>query len=160
MSEAQLLKYNHEKSAGKLWTLIKLDMATGTEELKARILNELTNLKMARNETIDAFMNRAEALKNQCFEKQLGKEIEEFELKMYISRGLRPEFDPNVRETQRNLSVNLSVKDIRLKQEIQRRERRKEDKLSRDRESVRKVKEGQKGDIYCYNCGTTYGCRM
>ncbi|KOX72151.1 Gag-Pol polyprotein [Melipona quadrifasciata] len=49
---------------------------------------------------------------------------------------------------------NISVFDIRfaLKQEIQRRERRKEELQSRDRESVRKI-EGQKGNIYCYNCG-------
>lgn len=126
-------------------------MAAETEKLKASVLNELIDLKMGRHETVDAFINRAEALRNQC--KQLGKDIEEFELKMYILRGLRPEFDSNVRvfEMQRNISVF----DIRfaLKQEIQRRERRKKERQSRDRESVRKV-EGQKGNIYCYNCGT------
>ena len=45
-------------------------MAAG-KELKARSLNELSNIKMAKDETIDGFINRAEALKNQCM--QLGR---------------------------------------------------------------------------------------
>ena len=32
MSRAQILKYNSEKNAGKLWTRIKLDMAAESEE--------------------------------------------------------------------------------------------------------------------------------
>lgn len=39
-------------------------MAAETEELEARVLNELTNLKMGRYETLDAFMNRVETLRN------------------------------------------------------------------------------------------------
>ncbi|KOX76706.1 hypothetical protein WN51_11061 [Melipona quadrifasciata] len=66
---------------------------------------------------------------------------------MYVSRGLRPEFDPNVRvlETQRNIPVCVWSRNPE--------ERKKKRRLTRDRESVRKVK-GQKGDIYCYNCET------
>ncbi|KOC61563.1 hypothetical protein WH47_05167 [Habropoda laboriosa] len=67
-----------QKNADKLWTKIKLDMAAESEELKARSLNELTNLKMKKNETVDVFLNRAEALANQCI--RLGRNMEEFEL--------------------------------------------------------------------------------
>ena len=95
MSKAQLLRYNSIKSADKLWSKIKQDMAAETEELKARSLNELSNIKMAKDETVDDFINRAEALKNQCM--QLGRDVEEYELKMYILRGVRSEYDPNVR---------------------------------------------------------------
>lgn len=60
MSKAQLLKYSHEKSADKLWRLIKNNMAAETEKLKARSLSELSNLRMKRDESIDAYINRAE----------------------------------------------------------------------------------------------------
>ena len=76
------------------------------EEQNTRSLNELMNLKMEKYETVDMFINRAEALANQCI--QLGKIIEQFELKMYILRGLLPEYDSNVRvlEIQKNISIN------------------------------------------------------
>ncbi|XP_076621596.1 uncharacterized protein LOC143342001 [Colletes latitarsis] len=151
MSKGQLMKYSSEKSADKLWSKIKLDMAAETEEIKARSLNDLSNIKMARDETVDAFINRAEGLKNQCI--QLGRDIEEYELKMYILRGLRPEYDPNVKilESQKNISVN----DIRfaLNQEELIRVKRKEQRANKDYEIVRKVKEGAKTDGNCYNCG-------
>ena len=54
MSKAQLLKYSHEKDANKLWNLIKNNMAAETEQLKARSLSELTNLKMNKDESVDA----------------------------------------------------------------------------------------------------------
>jgi len=41
-------------------------MAAETEQLKARSLSELSNLWMKKDESIDAYMNRAEALRNQC----------------------------------------------------------------------------------------------
>ncbi|XP_076660880.1 uncharacterized protein LOC143364367 isoform X1 [Halictus rubicundus] len=151
MSEAQVLKYSREKSADKLWTLIKENMAAGTEELKAKMLNEMTNLKMNREEDIDTYINRAEALRNQCL--QLGKDIEDYEIKMYILRGLRPEFDNNVRilETQRALTVN----DIRfsLKQEELRKEKRNDDKTHREYEKVRNVRDIKKNEFRCHNCG-------
>lgn len=113
-------------------------------------LSELSNLKMKRDETIDEYMNRAEALRNQCM--QLERIVENYELRMYIIGGLRPEFDQNVRvlETQRELTIN----DIRyaLKQEELRKTRRKEEKTSRD-EHARKVRDKPKNDITCYNCG-------
>lgn len=65
-SEAQLLKYSHEKGADKLWSMIKNNMAAETEQLKSRSLSELSNLRMSKDESIDAYMNRAEALRNQC----------------------------------------------------------------------------------------------
>ncbi|CAK9796271.1 Copia protein [Anthophora plagiata] len=82
MSKAQLLKYSNEKSADRLWSRIKNDNAAQTEQLKVRSLREITNLKMKKDESIDEYLNRAEALKNQCI--QLGKEIEEYELKMKV----------------------------------------------------------------------------
>ena len=85
MSRGQILKYSSEKNANKLWTKIKLDMAAESKEQKTRSLNELTNLKMEKNETVNMFINRAEALANQCI--QLGKNIEQFEFKMYIERA-------------------------------------------------------------------------
>lgn len=56
---------------------------------------------MENNETVDMFIIKSEPLENQYI--QLGKSIEEFELKMYILRGFRSEYDPNVQilETQR-----------------------------------------------------------
>jgi len=77
-------------------------------------------------------------------------------------RGLRPEFDQNVRvlETQKEITIN----DIRyaLKQEELRRNKRKDEKTSKD-EYVRKVREKSKSDIVCYNCGmkghTSSECR-
>jgi len=160
MSKAQLLKYSHEKSADKLWSMIKNNMAAETEQLKARSLCELSNLRMKKDESIDAYVNRAEALRNQCV--QLGRVIEDYELRMYVMRGLRPEFDQNVRvlETQKEITIN----DIRyaLKQEELRRNKRKEEKTSKD-EYIRKVREKPKGDIVCYNCGmkghTSSECR-
>lgn len=65
MSEAQLLKYSHEKGADKLWSLIKNNMAAETEQLKSRSLSELSNLRMSKDESIDAYMNRAETLRHQ-----------------------------------------------------------------------------------------------
>lgn len=44
MSKAQLLKYSREKSADKLWSLIKHDMANETEQLRARSLSELSTI--------------------------------------------------------------------------------------------------------------------
>ncbi|XP_043527950.1 uncharacterized protein LOC122538172 isoform X2 [Frieseomelitta varia] len=82
--------------------------------IETRSLYELSsNIKMAKDETIDAFINKAEALKNQCM--QLGRDVEEYELKMYILRGIRSEYDPNVRvfESQRNISVNNFVQEKR-----------------------------------------------
>lgn len=98
-----------------MWSLIKNNMAAETEQLKARSLYKLSNLRMKRDENIDAYVNRAEALRNQCM--QLGRVIEDYELRVYIIRGLRSEFDQNVRvlETQKEITIN----DIRyaLKQE-------------------------------------------
>ena len=72
---------------------------------------------------------------------------------MYILRGLRLEFDQNVRilENQRDTTIN----DVRyaLKQEEARREKRKEDRTTRDQEGVRRAKEKLKGELSCYNCG-------
>lgn len=161
MSKAQLLKYSHEKSADKLWSLIKNNMAAETEQLKARSLCELSNLRMKKEESIDAYVNRAEALRNQCV--QLGRGIEDYELRMYVIKGLRPEFDQNVRvlETQKEITI---INDIRyaLKQEELRRNKRKEEKTSRD-EYVRKTREKSKSDIVCYNYGmkghTSSECR-
>lgn len=139
MSKAQLLKYSREKSADKLWSLIKHDMANETEQLRARSLSELSTIRMKADESVDAFLNRAEALRNQCV--QLGRRIEDYELKMYILRGLRIEFEQNIRvfEMQKDLTIN----DIRyaLKQEEIRREKRKEEKTSRGYENVRRVRE-------------------
>lgn len=63
---------------------------------------------------------------------QLGRNIEDYELRMYIIKGLRSEFDQNVRvlETQKEITIN----DIRyaLKQEELRRDKRKEEKTSRE----------------------------
>ena len=151
MCQAQLLRYSSERSADKLWALIKQNMAAETEQLKAKSFSELSNLRMKREENVDVFMNRAEALRNQCV--QLGKNIEdENELRMYILRGLRQEFGQNVRvlETQKDVSIG----DIRyaLKQEELRKERRREEKPSRDQEKVRRVKDKSRNDI-CYNCG-------
>jgi len=95
MSKAQVLKYCSEKSADKLWSMIKHNMAAESEQIRARALNDLTNLRMNKGESVDNYINRAEALKNQCV--QLGKSIEDFELRMFILRGLRQEFDQNVR---------------------------------------------------------------
>jgi len=115
MSKAHLLKYSHEQSADRLWNLIKENMAAESEEMKIKSLSEMTNLKMNKGESVDEYMNRAEALKNQC--EQFGKTIEDYELKMYVLRGLRVEFENNVRilESQRG----KTMKDIRysLKQE-------------------------------------------
>lgn len=79
MSKAQLLKYSREKSADKLWSLIKHDMANETEQLRARSLSELSTIQIKSDESVDAFLNRAEALRNQCV--QLGRRIEDYELK-------------------------------------------------------------------------------
>jgi len=89
-------------------------------------------------------------------------EVEDYELRMYVMKGLRPEFDQNVRvlETQKEITIN----DIRyaLKQEELRRNKRKEEETSKE-EYVRKVREKPKGDIVCYNCGikghTSSECR-
>ncbi|KMQ85551.1 rna-dependent dna polymerase [Lasius niger] len=125
-------------------------MAAETEQLKARSLSELSNLRMKKEENIDAYVNRAEALRNQCV--QLGKNIEDYELRMYIIRGLRTEFDQNVRvlETQSDITIN----NIRyaLKQEELRRSVKKEEKTSKE-EYVRRAKEKTKNDVTCYNCG-------
>lgn len=106
---------------------------------------------MKADESVDAFLNRAEALRNQCV--QLERRIEDYELKMYILRGLRIEFEQNIRvfEMQKDLTIN----DIRyaLKQEEIRRKKRKEEKTSRGYENVRRVREKLKSDILCYNCG-------
>ncbi|XP_017760138.1 PREDICTED: uncharacterized protein LOC108550788 [Eufriesea mexicana] len=151
MNEAQVLKYSGEKNANNLWKLIKKNMAAETEELKARTLNELTYLKMKRDENVDSYINRAEALKNQS--QQLGKYIENFEIKMYILRGLRQEFDNNVKilETRRDLEIN----DIRfaLKQEESRREKRKDVSGYREHERVRNARDTVKNDLRCHNCG-------
>lgn len=77
MSKTQLLKYSREKNADRLWSVIKNNMAAETEQQKARSLSELTNLRMNRDESVDAFINRAEVLRNQCV--QLGRNIEEYE---------------------------------------------------------------------------------
>ncbi|XP_076620028.1 uncharacterized protein LOC143341186 [Colletes latitarsis] len=72
---------------------------------------------------------------------------------MYILRGLRIEFDQNVRvlENQREVSMN----DIRyaLKQEEEGRERRKGERVQRDPEGIRKAKNKPKSEIHCFNCG-------
>ena len=75
-------------------------MAAESEE------DEVAHEIKVENEIVDMFINRAEALANQCI--QIGKNIEQFEFKMYISRGLRPEYDSNVRilEIQKNISIN------------------------------------------------------
>ena len=49
--KAQLLSYNSIKSADKLWSKIKQDMAA-EKELKARSLNELSNIKMAKTKQL------------------------------------------------------------------------------------------------------------
>lgn len=160
MSKAQLLKYSYEKSADKLWSLIKNNMAAETEQLKARSLCELSNFRMKRDENIDAYVNRAKALRNKCM--QLGRVREDYELRMYIIRGLKSEFDQNVKvlETQKEITIN----DIRyaLKQEELRKNNQKEEKTSRE-ENVRRAREKSKSDIVCYNCGmkghTSSECR-
>lgn len=150
MDKAQLLKYTHIKEADKLWNDIKFNMAAGTEQLKSRSLSELTNLRMQKHESVDDYINRAEALRNQCV--QLGKVIEDFELRMYILKGLRQEYDKNVRilEIQKEITIN----DIRyaLKQEELRNEVRKDERW-KSHENVRKVYEKGRNDIECFNCG-------
>lgn len=123
-------------------------MAAETEQQKARSLSELTNLRMNR-ESVDAFINRAEALRNQCV--QLGRNIEEYKLKMYIIKGLRPEFDQNVRvlETQKELTVyNIRYA---LKQEELRKSIRKEERM--DNEQVKRAGEKARYNVCCYNSG-------
>lgn len=140
--------------------MIKNNLAAETEQLKARSLSELSNLRMNREESIDAYVNRAEALRNQCV--QLGRNIEDYELRMYIIRRLRPEFDQNVQvlETQREITIN----DIQyaLKQEKLRKNKRKEERTSRD-DYVRKARKKSRSDLACYNCGmkghTSSECR-
>jgi len=150
MSKTHLLKYSHEQNANRLWNLIKENMAAESEEMKIKSLSEMTNLKMNKEESVDEYMNRAEALKNQC--EQLGKIIEDYELKMYVLRGLRVEFDNNVRILENQ--QGKTMKDIRysLKQEEARRER-KEEKMTKEKEGVRKVRDSSKKEIHCYNCG-------
>lgn len=150
MDKAQLLKYTHIKEADKLWNTIKTNMAAGTEQLKSRSLSELTNLRMKKGENVDDYINRAEALRNQCV--QLGRDIEDFELRMYILKGLRQEYDKNVRILE--IQTNITINDIRyaLKQEELRGEMRKEERW-KGQENVRKVYERGKSDMECFNCG-------
>lgn len=54
-------------------------MANETEQLRARSLSELSTIQIKSDESVDAFLNRAEALRNQCV--QLGRRIEDYELK-------------------------------------------------------------------------------
>lgn len=119
-------------------------MAAETEQLKTKSLSELSNLKMKKDETIDEYMNGAKALRNQCM--QLRRIVENYELRIYIIAGLRPEFDQNVRvlETQRELTIKMCLKAGKT--------RRKEEKTSRD-EHVKSAREKPKNDITCYNCG-------
>ena len=60
-TEAQLLKYSHERNAEKIMERGKI----------TRFLGDFINLKMKKYETIDEHINRAEGLKNKC--RQLGK---------------------------------------------------------------------------------------
>lgn len=149
MTKAQLL--SQERCADKLWYLIKNNMAAEIEQLRARSLSELSNLRMKKEAIVDTYINRAKDLKNQCV--QLDKPIEEYELRIYVLKGLKSEFDQNVRvlECQRDVTIN----DIRytLKQEELRKEKRREDKTVKANENVREVREISKSEIYSYNCG-------
>ena len=140
MTEAQLLKYSHERNA------IKYDMAAETEQLKIRSLSDLTMMK--KDETVDEYINIAEGLKNKC--QQLGKDIEGFELRMFILKGLRAEFEPNVRILESQTNVTINNMRYALKQEELRREK---GRVERDNESVRKVRESTKNDVNCFKCG-------
>lgn len=82
---------------------------------------------------------------------QLGRNIEEYELKMYIIKGLRPEFDQNVcvLETQKELTVyNIRYG---LKQEELRKSIRKKERM--DNEQVKRAREKARYNVCCYNCG-------
>lgn len=138
MTEAQLQKYSHERNAEKLWYAIKFNMAAETEQLKTRSLSDLTNLKMKKDETVDEYINRAEGMKNKC--RQLGKDIREFELKMFILKGLRTEFEPNVRILENQTNVTINDMRYALKQEELRREK---GRFERNNESVRKVRKAR-----------------
>lgn len=77
------------------------------------------------------------------------KDIEEFELKMFILKRLKAEFELNVRilESQTNVTIN----DMRytLKQEELRREK---GRVERDNENVRKVRESARNNVNCFKC--------
>ncbi|XP_076301279.1 uncharacterized protein LOC143219195 [Lasioglossum baleicum] len=151
MSAAQVLKYCKERNAGRLWNSIKHNMAEESEPIKVKALSELTNLKMTREENVDTYINRAEALTNKCA--QLGKVIEEYELKMYVMRGLRIEFDQNVRILENQREVTLNEIRYALKQEEERNERRRGERIQRDQEGIRRAKEKTNNETCCFNCG-------
>lgn len=48
MSKAQVLKCCNEKYASNLWNAIKYNMTTETEQMKAKRLCEITNLRMRK----------------------------------------------------------------------------------------------------------------
>lgn len=59
MSEAQQIKYSHERNATNLWNLIKFNMIAETKELKTKSLSEISNLKMKKEESVDDYVNRS-----------------------------------------------------------------------------------------------------
>ncbi|OAD62641.1 Copia protein [Eufriesea mexicana] len=86
MCKAELLRYNRIIGSEKLWLTIKEGMAPDTEELKMRSRNELSNIKMFKEWTVETFLNRAEVLKDQCI--LLGRNVEVYDFKIF---ALKPE---------------------------------------------------------------------
>lgn len=108
---------------------------------------------MEKDEIFDDFLNRTGALRNQCT--QLGSDVEEYELKMYILRRLWTEYDPEVRvlESQRNISVNYIRFTLKQEEEVRTANRKQEKTSGAKYKAVRKViKEAGTGGN-CYNSG-------
>src|SRR5207249_9064392 len=102
---------------------------------------------MAKQENVDEFINRAEAIAVRSA--YLGKEIPEKETAFHIMQGLRDEYEQNVRvlETVSNITPQ-KIREI-LNRENARQEAKKEN--GTDLETAYKAKE-RKFKPTCYKC--------
>ncbi|WP_445496874.1 hypothetical protein, partial [Pseudomonas sp. 8(2025)] len=78
-------------TANQGWTALQRIFAAKSFARKLQLRRELTSLKMATNETVTAFTNRAKALQDQL--RSAGHDVDDFDVACQVLAGLPPSFD-------------------------------------------------------------------
>lgn len=116
LSDSQILQFASETNAKRLWTIIHNTYAGPAEDRAIDAGEELKNIKMLDNETVNEYISRARGLAVKCG--SAGLNISERQLVYNVVRGLHNKFNQirEILKTQRDKRLDEVLEILREKE--------------------------------------------
>lgn len=116
LSDSQILQFASEKNAKRLWKAIHDTYAGPAEDRAIDAGEELKNIKMLDNETVNEYISRARGLGVKCV--SAGLNVSERQLVYNVVRGLHKKYDQirEILKTQRDKKLDEILEILREKE--------------------------------------------